>query len=85
MAKNKSYPFFRDYDPGTPVNGYYARLSTVSDYLLLRVPGICFVLYLVVYGFGRYFLLVFGLYFALQIFHYEFHFTLFNHYPHLPT
>ena len=33
-------------------------LSTVSDYLLLRL----FVLYLVVYGFGRYFLLVFGLY-----------------------
>ena len=47
LAKNKSYPFFRDYDPGTPVNGYYASasasLSTVSDYLLLRV----FVLYYV--------------------------------------
>ena len=64
MAKNKKYPFFRDYDPGTPVNGYYARLSTVSDYLLLRV----FVLYLVVYAFGRYFLLLFGLYLLFKFF-----------------
>ena len=22
LAKNKSYPFWRDKDPGTPVNGY---------------------------------------------------------------
>ena len=68
IGQNKSYPFFRDYDPGTTVNGYYARslgrLSTVSEYLLLRV----FVLYLVVYGFGRYFLLFFGLYLLFKFF-----------------
>ena len=68
IGQNKSYPFFRDYDPGTTVNGYYARslgrLSTVSEYLLLRV----FVLYLVVYAFGRYFLLVLGLYLLFKFF-----------------
>ena len=37
-----------------------AWLSTVSDYLLLRVFVLYYVRYLVVYGFGRYFLLVFG-------------------------
>ena len=35
LAINKSYPFSRDDDPGTPVNDYYAWLSTV--FLLLRV------------------------------------------------
>ena len=29
LAKIKSHPFSRDTDPGTPVNGYYALLSTV--------------------------------------------------------
>ena len=60
-----------------------AWLSTVSDYLLLRV----FVLYYVpgslwlrsLFSFGFWFI------FALRNFHYEFHFTLFNHYAHLPT
>ena len=46
LAKNKSYPFFRDYDPGTPVHGYYARLGfqpfliiCYSEYLFCTVPG----------------------------------------------
>ena len=40
------------------------RLSPVSEYLLLRV----FVLHLVVYAFGRCFLLVFGLYLLFKFF-----------------
>ena len=36
--------------------------------MYIRDRSICFVLYLVVYGFGRYFLLVFGLYLLFQFF-----------------
>ena len=63
LAKNKSYPYFRDYDPGTPVNGYYAWLSTVSDYLLLRV----FVLYYVPGSLWLRSLFSFGFWFCLYL------------------
>ena len=47
------------------------------EYLFCTVPGSLRLRSL--------FSFVFWFIFALQIFHYEFHFTLFNHYAHLPT
>ena len=47
------------------------------EYLFCTVPGSLRLRSL--------FAFVFWFIFALQIFHYEFHFTLFNHYAHLPT
>ena len=75
LAKNKSYPFSTDNDPGTTVNAYYAWLSAVFVFLLNQLPIVYIVLHCC---FGRSFLTFFLWAFALSIFHYEYYFNVLN-------
>ena len=61
LAKNKSYPFLSDNDPGTPVNGYYAWLGLAFNrFWLFFLLNHWRIVYIVLHCcFGRYFLFSF--------------------------
>ena len=61
IGQKQIVPVFQRLWPGYTCKWLLCSGSAFNRFWLFVTPSICFVLYLVVYGFGRYFLLVFGL------------------------
>ena len=66
IGQKQIVPVFQRLWPGYTCKWLLRSLGAFNRFWLFVTPSICFVLYLVVYGLGRYFLLVFGLYFLFK-------------------
>ena len=66
IGQKQIVPVFQRLWPGYTCK--WLLCSAFNRFWLFVTPSICFVLYLVVFGFGRYFLLVFGLYLLFKFF-----------------